>query len=114
MLQVQESQLTSYKLAENKTKNEPPSSYDSMQWWTRVCKHLIRQPPAEVRRKLPSQLRRDRRRTHQRYLLSKEDVPVCLNNIESKTNQTPMINRTKNTKPSGLDLRKDFNNSPIS
>ncbi|GFS27516.1 hypothetical protein ElyMa_005277100 [Elysia marginata] len=64
---------------------------------------LHQSTPAEVRRKSPSQLRRDRRRLHQRYLLSKENAPICLNDTES-TNQTPMIDRTKTTKPSKLDL----------
>ncbi|GFR80021.1 hypothetical protein ElyMa_005888900 [Elysia marginata] len=59
--------------------------------------------PAEVRRKSPSQLRRDRRRLHHRYLLSKEDGPVCLHNTEPEGIQTPMIDRTKMTKPSELD-----------
>ncbi|GFR85948.1 hypothetical protein ElyMa_004187300 [Elysia marginata] len=60
--------------------------------------------PAEVRRKSPSKLRRDRRRIQERYLLSKEDVPACLNRTESKTKQTPMIDKTRITKPSELDL----------
>ncbi|GFR91643.1 hypothetical protein ElyMa_004333600 [Elysia marginata] len=60
--------------------------------------------PAEVRSKSPSQFRRDRRRLHHRFLLSKEDAPLCLQNTEPVANQTPIINRTETTKPAKLDL----------
>ncbi|GFR92062.1 hypothetical protein ElyMa_006190800 [Elysia marginata] len=99
---LQESQLASYKLAGNQQRTTQYLRFDAMADTSVSTYHLS--TPAEVRRKSPSQLRRDRRRIRERYLLSKEDVPVCLNRIESKTKQTPMIDKTKITKPSELDL----------
>ncbi|GFR78783.1 hypothetical protein ElyMa_000540200 [Elysia marginata] len=98
----QESELASYKLAGNQQKTTLVLRFDAMADTSVSTCHLS--TPAEVRRKSPSQLRRDRRRLHHRYLLSKEDVPVCLHNTEPEGSQTLMIDRTKMTKPSELDL----------
>ncbi|GFR86866.1 hypothetical protein ElyMa_002477800 [Elysia marginata] len=103
---LQESQLASYKLAGNQQRTTLVLRFDAMADTSVPTFH--QSTPAEVRRKSPSQLRRDRRRICKRYLLSKEDVPICLNNIESKTNQTSTIDRTKITNPLDLELDLDL------
>ncbi|GFR71586.1 hypothetical protein ElyMa_002097500 [Elysia marginata] len=98
---LHESQLASYKLAGKQQKTTLVLRFDAMADTSVSTSHLS--TPAKVRRKWPSQLRKDRGRLHQSYLLSKENAPTSLNNTES-TNQTPVIDRTKITKPSKLDL----------
>ncbi|GFR81998.1 hypothetical protein ElyMa_002354900 [Elysia marginata] len=98
----QESQLASYKLAGNQQKTTLVLRFDAMADTSVSTSHLS--TPAEARLKSPSQLRRDRRRLHHRYLLSKEDAPVCLHNTEPEANQTPIINRTETAEPAKLDL----------
>ncbi|GFR94347.1 hypothetical protein ElyMa_002665900 [Elysia marginata] len=100
----QESQLASYKLAGNQQKTTLVLRFDAMADTSVSTSHLS--TPAEARRKSPSQFRRDRRRLHHRYLLSKEDAPVCLYDIEPEANQTPIINRTETAKRAKLGQKQ--------
>ncbi|GFR83708.1 hypothetical protein ElyMa_000654700 [Elysia marginata] len=96
---LQESQPASYKLARNEHRIIFILRLHAMTN-TSLSTTPHEPTPAKVRRQLGS----DRRRLYQRFLPAKEDAPICLHNKESKTKQTPMIDRTKTTKPSKLDL----------
>ncbi|GFS12697.1 hypothetical protein ElyMa_003118100 [Elysia marginata] len=106
---LQETQLASYRLAGSQQRITLVLRFYVI---ADTCVSTFHQlTPVEVRRKSPSQLRRDRRRLHHRYLLSKEIAPVFPLNTEPKSNQTPMINKTKTTKLGKLDRGLTFSRS---